>query len=521
MMDTFRLKTTIQNDSLRNNYMKLLQYSISFLLLWSLLLPNLVAQEGQRYTEEEVNIQKLFIEANREKLLRKYENAAFLFEEVTKKDKNNPAPYYELAKVYDILDESEKALKHIKTAIRLDKRNTWYQIFLAQLHEKNNLDIEAAKVYEQLVQKDPQNEYYYYQWAYFLVKSGQGEKALIVFDNLESVVGVNADIAERKHKIYHQLGKRKEAAKELAKLAEAFPENVPYKHNLARYFEQIDSRKNAKIIYQEIIRMNPEDAKASIALASYNAGNQKNDLGYLGTLGELFKKENVLIDVKIAKLYPYVAAVATEKDPTTKQAILDLGKLLTQTHSTAAKAYSIYGDMLYQVGDLEAALGAYKKTLKEDDTVYPVWRNAMEIHHELEKYEELIDFSEEAMDLFPNQGASYYYNGLAYNKKEDYGEALNSFQLALMMSGKDPALAADIYGAMSVTYGHQKKLDKAKMAVEKGLELNPKYAVLIEQYGDLLFQNGEVEAAIVQWKKALEYNENSASLKQKIANRSL
>jgi len=59
------------------------------------------------------------------------------------------------------------------------------------------------------------------------------------------------------------------------------------------------------------------------------------------------------------------------------------------------------------------------------------------------------------------------------------------------------------------------------MAVEKGLELNPKYAVLIEQYGDLLFQNGEVEAAIVQWKKALEYNENSASLKQKIANRSL
>lgn len=501
--------------------MKLLQYGISFLLLCSFSVTTLLAQEGQRYTEEEVNIQKLFIEANREKLLRKYDNAAYLFEEVTKKDKTNPAPYYELAKVYDILDESEKALKNIKTAIRLDKKNTWYQIFLAQLHEKNNLDIEAAKVYEQLAQKDPENDYYYYQWAYFLVKSGQGEKALIVFDNLENVTGVNSDISERKHKLYHQLGKRKEAAKELAKLADAFPDNILYKHSLARYFEQIGSRKNAKVIYEEIIRMNPEDAKASIALASYNAGNQKNDLGYLGTLSELFKKENVLIDVKIAKLYPYVAAVAEEKDPATKQAILDLGKLLTETHSTAAKAYSIYGDMLYQVGDFEAALGEYKKTLKEDDTVYPVWRNAMEIHHLLGKHEALIDFSEEAMDLFPNQGASYYYNGLAYSEREAHSEAINSYQLALMMSGKDPALAADIYGAMSATYGHQKNIEKAKMTVQEGLKLNPKYPRLIEQYGDVLFQNGEAEAAIAQWKKALQFNKNSASLKRKIANRSL
>lgn len=501
--------------------MKLLHYGMSILTLWSLSLTSLVAQEGQRYTEEEVNIQKLFIEANREKLLRKYDNAVYLFEEVTKKDKTNPAPYYELAKVYDILDESEKALKNIKTAIRLDDENIWYRVFLAQLHEKNNLDIEAANVYQQLTQKDPKNDFYYYQWAYFLVKSGQGEKALIVFDNLENVTGVNSDIAERKHKIYHQLGKRKEAAKELAKLADTFPDNILYKHNLARYFEQIGSRKNAKLIYEQIIKMNPEDAKASIALASYNAGNQKNDLGYLGTLSELFKRENVLIDVKIAKLYPYVASVAAEKDPATKQAILDLGKLLTETHSTAAKAYSIYGDMLYQVGNLEGALEAYIKTLREDDTVYPVWRNAMEIHHLLGKHEALVDFSEEAMDLFPNQGASYYYNGLAYNKKEEYNEALNSYQLALMMSGKDPALATDIYGAMSTTYSEQKNIEKAKTALQEGLKLNPNYALLIEQYGDLLFQNGEAESAIAQWKKALKYNKNSASLKRKIANRSL
>ncbi len=501
--------------------MKCLKYGI-ILFIGLVLQPfNGSAQDGERYTEDEVNIQKLFIEANREKLLRKYENAAYLFEEVTKKDKTNPAPYYELAKVYDILDESDKALKNIKTAIKYDGDNTWYQIFLAQLHEKNNLDIEAAKVYEQLVQKDIKNDYYYYQWAYFLVKSGQVEKAIIVFDNLEGITGVSPEISERKHKIYHQMGKKKAAAKELAKLADAFPDNLTYKHGLARYFEQIGSRKNAKVVYEEILRMNPEDAKASIALASFNAGNNTNDLGYLETLTQLFKKENVLIDVKIAKLAPYVTSVAQEENPATKQAILDLGKLLTETHSTAGKAYSIYGDMLYQVNDLEGALEQYKLTLKEDDTVFPVWQNAMEIHYLLGKYEELVDFSEEAMDLFPNQGAAYYYNGLATAKNGAYKEALNTYQLALMMSGKNPSLAADVYAAIADAYIDQKQIGKALTKTQEGLMINPKSAALLEQYGDILFQKGEEEAAIKQWKKAQEYNKNSPSLERKIANRSL
>ncbi|MEM6317807.1 MAG: tetratricopeptide repeat protein [Bacteroidota bacterium] len=228
-----------------------------------------------------------------------------------------------------------------------------------------------------------------------------------------------------------------------------------------------------------------------------------------------------MIDVKIAKLYPYVTAVGKEKDEATKEAILSLGKLLTEAHPTAAKAYSIYGDMLYQVNDFAGALEQYKLTLKEDDTVFPVWQNAMEIHHQLGQYEALADFSEEAMDLFPNQGAAYYYSGLAANHQMDFAEALNAYQLALMMSGKDPYLASDIYAAMSNTYSQQKKLDKAKVTAEEGLKINPKSANLLEQYGDVLFQKGDEAGAIKQWKKALEFNKESATLQRKITNRSL
>ena len=502
-------------------YMKLFLKGISFVFIFFFFALGLKAQEGKRYTEEEVNIQKLFIEATREKLLRNYENAAYLFEEVTKKNRNNPAPFFELAKIYDILDQNDKALKNIKTAIKLDSDNPWLRIFLAKLHEKNNLDIEAANVYEKLVQKDPKNSYFYFQWAYFLVKSGQGEKAIIVFNNLEGLTGVDPEVIERKHKIYHEMGKRKAAARELAKLVEVFPDNLTYRHNLARYYEQIGSRKNAKSEYERIVALNPEDARARIALASHEAGNQNDDLGYLNSLGELFRKDNVLLDVKIAKLYPYVQSVATTEDLQIRQTILDLGKLLTEVHYTAAKAFSIYGDLLYQVDDLEGALSQYQKTLKEDDTVFPVWENMMEIYHQLGKYDALADFSEQAMDLFPNQGAAYYYNGLASIATEHYDEALSSLQLALMMSGKEPALLASIYAAISISHGAKKEYNKAKSIVEQGLKIIPGHPGLLEQYGDVLFQNKEEEAAIEQWKKALHIVKKSPSLERKIANRSL
>ena len=48
-----------------------------------------------------------------------------------------------------------------------------------------------------------------------------------------------------------------------------------------------------------------------------------------------------------------------------------------------------------------------------------------------------------------------------------------------------------------------------------------KDAAILEHYGDALFQNGEIDMAISQWKKALDINKKSVSLQKKISNRSL
>ena len=67
-------------------------------LLWSIVLNVFLVSgiEAQQVSEKEVNLQKVFIDASKEKILGNYETAASLFLEVLKEDKDNHAAAYEL-----------------------------------------------------------------------------------------------------------------------------------------------------------------------------------------------------------------------------------------------------------------------------------------------------------------------------------------------------------------------------------------------------------------------------------------
>ena len=84
--------------------MKLVFKTYTFLLLLlSGMFFSFDAQSQKTYTEEEVNTEKIFIEASREKILVIYETSVVLYTEVLKLEKYNHAAAYELARIYDVL----------------------------------------------------------------------------------------------------------------------------------------------------------------------------------------------------------------------------------------------------------------------------------------------------------------------------------------------------------------------------------------------------------------------------------
>lgn len=460
------------------------------LLLLVVLSGGLSMQAQDRVTEEDVNTQKVFIDAEQEKILGNYESAAFLFKEVLKRDSDNHAAAYELARIYDILNDDEKAIKSAKAATNLDDTNTWYKSFLADLYKKTGQDNKAAEIYEGLVKSEPNNDYYYFRWAYFLVRANQINQAVKVYDNLEKRMGINEEIIRRKHALYVGAGNHKKAVKEYERLIDAFPKNTDYYHLLASFYEQVGDQKQANLIHKKILNLDPDDVISNIAIAGANSGSL-NEVTYLLSLKPIFEKPDVDIDVKIKELFPYVQKVADTGDRNLADATLELSTILEEVHANEAKAFSISGDLLYYSGQKEDALKKYEKTVALNESVFLVWEQMMYIHSEEKSYEQLEEVSQEVMDLFPNQPRAYYFYALARNKQDDHKEAISILEQALLMVGKDARLKFDIHALMGNAYSKLGKYKLSDTAYEEALKLNPNAPSLLNEYSRTLSERGE------------------------------
>ncbi len=471
--------------------MRFLYIKYYFLLITLLSLVGISPTYSQKQiSEDEINTQKIFIDASKEKILGNYENAVYLFKEVIKRDKRNDASLYELARIYDIQEKNDKALHSIKEALSISPENVWYEMFLAELHDKMRNPKEAAKVYEDLVRQDNENTYYFEKWAFYLVKAGEAAKAIKVYNKLEDKFGVNEELSSKKYRLYLGLGNQKKAAEELKTLVRSAPSNTDYKHMLASFYIQVENREEAEKIYKKILEIDPNDAYASIALAEkLKAGG--DDISYLSTLKPVFKKPDVSIDVKIKELIPYIHKIANSGDQQLSKAILELAQILEEVHPGEAKSYSAFGDILYYSGDNQTALEKYQKAIELNESVFTIWEQVMYINLELGNFEALFQTSEDAIDLFPNQAKAYYFNGVANGHLKKHNDALVSLQQALMMSRKIPVLRLDIYNHMAIEYYQLKKLDKSDAAFEEALKINPSAHSILNRYSYYLAMRGE------------------------------
>ncbi len=477
--------------------MNYLRFCCCFVVLICLGLGSVAnAQVIKQVSEEEINTQKVFIDATKEKILGNYENAATLFKEVLKRDKNNHVAAYELARIYYVLEKKEKSLKSIKMAITSDSENVWYQMFLADLEEENGNAKAAAKVYEKLLKENPKDAFYYEKLAFLKVKAGQPEKAIDVYNEMEKNFGVHEDISTRKHRIYLGMGDKKKAAQELETLIRYQPSNTDFYHMLAGFHQQMGDQDLANKVFKRILKVDPADVKASMALVGQNKSSG-NDLDYLSSLKPLFQKEDVNIDLKIKELYPYIQKVVDGKaDEQVTASTLALAETLEAAHPKEAKSFSAHADLLYYSGDKQTALTKYKSALNLNKSIFSIWEQVLYIYMETGNYEAMLPMTEDAIDRFPNKAKAYYFNGMALGQTKKHKEAVSSYKQALLMSRKNPMLQVDIQNHLATEYFMLGQFDKSDAAFEKALKINPKDHMVLNRYSSYLaLQNKDLDKA--------------------------
>ncbi len=496
----------------------LLAITFSFLSLFvapSLCAQNTLGGQAKIVPEAEVERQSNFVNAERERLLGHFDKAIELYKKFTYDNPDVGAAWYGLARSYVSKNDFENALESIGKAVEKEPANEWYSIYQADIYEKIGRTKDAVKVYENLTKRFPNIVEFWDKLAYLSVLSGNPKGGLQALERVEKIRGTEEETSMEKHLIYVGMGDSKKAAAELQRLADAYPNRFEYRRRLAQYYEAMGDKANAKKVYEDILRRNPDDPVAKLAVLEKEKSS--SDATYLASLKPLFSDPKVSIDAKIKEILPFFPKLGAGGDAALSQNLLELGALVEKAHPDDPKAWSLSGDLLYHADRPTEALEKYRRCIKLNPTVFSVWENTLESLNQQKNYDEMLRLAEQAMDVFPNQPKAYYYFGLPANEKGRYDDAISQLEQAALMTGNNLALRLDITDQIGRALMGKKDFAAAAARYEQSLAKGgDQHPGILEHYGDALFQKGEREKALQFWQKANSIRK-SPELEQKIS----
>lgn len=432
-----------------------------------------------RISEEEINVEKQFIEAYTFSLFGEYDKAENLFLEILKNDKRNSAVYFELAKISLKKEDPEKALQNIDNAIRFEADNYYYLLFKTDLLEQNGRYQEAAQLCDELIRLQSEDTDIFYRKVDNLVRISKYEEALTTLNGLETRVGAYEELHQRRYDLLRNMGRLEEANEEIYKLHRLYPDNTEYLYMLATYHKLKGNKKLSDSLSNEILKIDPSDARATLSLAQNST--KGDDVSYLKSLKTLFANTQSNLDVKIIELIPFVEKINEKYDPAISAELIILAEILAKTHPKEAKVYSLTGDIFNLSNNKAEAIKAYKAAMALDKSTFSVWEQLMELQFITRDANGLYNTTENALDLYPNKIAVWIMNARAYSLLGKFKEARSSYEQALAMSGQNMRLRQEIYAQIGSTYfqeGNFTAAEKEFDAARKIQNLPPELTVL-------------------------------------------
>jgi tetratricopeptide (TPR) repeat protein len=406
--------------------------------------------------------------------------------------------------------------KYAKVAITAEPNNEWMSAFFANYLLENNRPESALSIYQKLITTHPQNSEYYLRSVDCHMLSKKYQEAVTVYNLMEKNCGSSAEINLSKYELFEKLNNNNAALQELSILTKKYPENKNYLKLKARYFTKNNKTIEALETYKKVLAIDPEDTDANLAVLSKGEAKEKPN-AYLMSLLPIVGNPSIDIDVKVKELLPYVKNLAQGNNLELKNALVELSEKLVNTHPNEAKAYSMYGDILINIGDLQGAIAKYEKTLKLNNKVFAVWEQLLYAYLETNDNQNLIKYSNQALDLFPNQAIVYYFASIAATNNKNIKEGISNAEEGILVAGGNKVNTSKLNTALALAQLTNKDYSSALSSIDKAMVLSEnKNSFAVEIQGDVFAAQGDQAKAIVAWKKSFDMGNKSKSLNQKL-----
>ncbi len=449
-----------------------------------------------------------FIEGMKFYMIEEYAKALESFEKTLKSEKDNTGLIFQISATYQKLGNTEKAIEYARKAFELEPSKQEYGQMLASLFAKNSQYSEANRIFKMLFDADPTDSETGLDLAATYYSLGKYDEVLKVYQTIEKNMGINPELSHQKQALLLKLGKLNDAIKEGDKLIETDPSDLENYIDQAELLIRNEKPDLAIKYIEKAQKISPGSGQAHILLA--DLARKKGDFDKMYEQLNLACEDKNLEGAILTKvLYTFIEAMPSESD---KEKKLNLVKKIIQNHPNEPRGYLLLGDLLLQNADKKGANENYIKALEFNKNNNELWLRILALDNDLQAFKQANTHSEEAIELYPNQGIFWYYNGVANYMLKNFEKATESLEEAKRLVGEEKELTLMLNTLLGETYNRLGKNAKSDEAFELVLKIDPKNDGVANNYSYFLALRKEnLNLAIELASKLVERNPTNST----------
>lgn len=434
---------------------------------------------GQTDYATQKKFEKVFFEANKQKVLNNKEKALELYNTALAINPKSHATMYQLASLNYKLNRYQEAVAFAQKAVATTPvYNHWYSGLLGEFYNKFGKYKESADVFAAMVNQEPEVRKNYTEAANQYYNAKQYDKSVAILKQMQTKFGVERESSTRLDFVYSAMGEKDKAVVEMEKLVEAFPANVQYKGYLSETYMKADKEEKAITTLEQIIEEDPAVGKAHFALYSIYDEKGKDRLA-MAHLKEAFKYDDLRLPQKMQAVSKYLNLL--KSDTSLRADLLEFGETLELNYPTNIEPYILQSDIHALLGDYSLARINIRKAIEIKPSEYQLWTKLLGANAQLDDVDQQIEDTDEALELFPNVVNLYVAQSYAYIERKEIKRGIS-----IADEGLDVAIdkrdIMELTLCKALAYEKLEDYNKADRYYDEIIEINPYNATVLNNY---------------------------------------